>query len=267
MGKEEFAESLGQVLLGKPINPISIDVITDWMNFFRYSNTFPISQSKGRKKDIIVLTKAVASLEEIQDFIAFSKGTSELPASNLLDEYCKQRNVNAFVGKSTLECVKQLEIPLTDKDRQLFGEVGDKKNLLKKALDSNLLSIFEHENSARISKEVPETIPESTFVVTDFSLDFQDFYEVLYKETKRAITSSYGYAWVYDIRREVCKKTHIHSSTFDEYLKLIYRKYGPDVMETAAALADTLAAKKIKEVPLNIDGRPIHRIRLKREHL
>ena len=77
-------------------------------------------------------------------------------------------------------------------------------------------------------------------------------------------------AWIHEIKKQILGYLHIPPKRFDELFTLIYRKYGPSIIETAIVQADSLGLRRIKGKsvkPIIIDGKPIYRIRVRRDYL
>jgi hypothetical protein len=264
---EEFAKKLGNVTINRSINMTSMRVISDWMELFGCSAKFPVIRPNGmraRARDrLIVSTKAIATLKEIVEFGDFWKKNQNVPSVDMLKSFAASKNLSLFEAQSIFQCALKIGIA----NINALSRESKVSDVIRQAIEKDMLVVRENGTTAKVI-EFPEEVPaDVTFVLTDFHLSLQSLYEILYHKMKGLCKSSYDYVWVSDLRREVCKETHIHPKTFDNFLKEIFRKYGPDVIETTGVYAATFQRKMIKEIPLNIDGRPIYKIRLKREKI
>jgi len=260
---ERFREDLGKATFGRPVNRITMDVLNDWMTFFQVSDVFEAPSGVQE----VVLSKAIASLREIQDLAETSQKTSS-HIDKLLREYRTAEKKSEFAARSVLECTLHLGLLRTQKDdRLVYTPDLSSKDMYANLLGKNGWVISESDNFAETLDAVPFDRPERCFICVDFKIDLQSFFHTLVEKVEKNISAEYEYVWTDRIRREVCETAHVHSTVFDDYLRQIYQKYGPGLIETAAIYAETMAAKKIKAVPLIIDGRPIYKFRLRRKHL
>ncbi len=261
---EELQGRLGNVTIKRPINPTSTRVITDWMELFGFSAKFPTVKPDGKESELIISTKAVATLKEVTELKIFLEKRQSDQLIDILKEFATDKHLSPFEAKSLYQCVLKTGIIKTNNSLVSESKIGD---ILLQAIKNGVLVVTEEGNVAKIIERPEEVPPDTTFLITDFQLSLENFYEVLYEKMLKLRKTSYDYVWISDLKREVCKETHIHPRTFDKLLKEIFRKYGPDVIEVTGVYAATFSRKRIKEIPLNIDGRPIYKIRLKREKL
>jgi hypothetical protein len=221
-------------------NSWAMTVMSDWGSYFELTDWFPetfiINNVKFRTR-MLVLTKRIASLKEMEAIYSFEKEQSIEQSSTLVEEYSRKSNLNKYAVQSILKCAERLGLLKMTNSRVECGQELSENEMINKALIEKVWIIADADEYRGIisdASSIPPVDANNIFVLFHEEISLETFYERLYDGyVKSAEGKTYQTTWIHKVRKEVCKSLHINWIKFDQLLTKLCIKLGAPYVELA----------------------------------
>jgi hypothetical protein len=218
-------------------NPVSLDVICNWGEFFGLTYDYKIEKNKKIWRKLIS-TCFIAEIGEILEFISHVPSQFEYPL--ILETVRWPR------GKieSTLHFLSKLGIAeITNGKYILTEKTFDFQEMILLAKGSGVLFL---ENG------------DKSILIADRVVSEQNFKEAVLKSYKEILAELDVYApisvSIAELRAETCEKLRISGGSFDSHVIRLYEKYKENVWLTGASQTVRQRASREEHV---LSGKPL----------
>jgi len=216
-------------------NPVSMDVMFDWGDFFGFFNDFPLKLKiqlpkmhyKIRPKHGFYLTRIVCSVGEIMHMGELLQRSNSEEDGSEIEGISKSLNMTARAASELLYAGVKLGI-LSTANKKYKVEVKEVNLhfLLEKCRLTGDFLVSEDEKHPGILKEVVNVESSRVFLFVKVIWPTADFLNVL-RNTHAALVRAdpIMYSSIPTIRMEVCKKLRMTNNEFDENLRKCLTTY------------------------------------------
>lgn len=219
-------------------NSWAMTVMSDWGSYFGlidwFPETFIINKVKFRTR-MLVLTKRLASVKEMEDIYSFEREQGIEQPSTLIEQYSKKSNLNKYAVQSIFKCAERLGLFKVTDNRLECGEALRSHEIISRALSEKAWVIADSDEYRGIISDVSSIPPvgaDHIFILFGEEIPLETFYEHLYDGYVKSVEGkTYEAAWIDKVRKEVCKSLHINRITFDQLLTKLCIKLGAPYVE------------------------------------
>ncbi len=228
----------------------SFDIMKDWGRFFELLETYeevPISVDREYEKIKypkyeVFLTKILCTVDEMYKFLEFTKESSSVSITDLMDNFKKSK----YAVISILHNLKVLNMIEYREGKIIASNIGlsiqNVEQLLKVIYEGIRLKkgflvvdspedkavLLEFSHDINVDPSYLLVIFNSSWSLADFEKTVRDVYDNL------TGGMHYRYVWIPLLRKEVCRELRIHGSMFDHLLSRL-KEEKPENIEFAKA--------------------------------
>jgi hypothetical protein len=208
-------------------NPVSMDVMFDWGDFFGFLNDFPLklnaklqkTEYKIRPKHGFYLTRIVCSAKEILDIVELLKSRHER-SNDVIDDISQSLRLPKRAASELLyACVKLGILSQSDKEYKVQVKEMNIRSLLERCRLTGDFLVSEDDKYPGLLKNTDYIDPNKAFVFVKVFWSTAEFLTAL-RSTHRNLVKAdpVMYSSISAVRTEVCKKLRITNKEFDDNL-------------------------------------------------